>query len=57
MLDLKIIIGSTRPGRAVDKVMPWISSASRTALQQARSRGTLPPAIMRLMAAREGSGK
>ena len=24
MLDLKIIIGSTRPGRAADRVVPWI---------------------------------
>ena len=29
MLDLKIIIGSTRPGRAADRVIPWITSASR----------------------------
>lgn len=26
MLDLKIIIGSTRPGRAADRVIPWITS-------------------------------
>jgi NAD(P)H-dependent FMN reductase len=25
MLDLKIIIGSTRPGRAADRVIPWIT--------------------------------
>jgi NAD(P)H-dependent FMN reductase len=25
MLNLKIIIGSTRPGRAADKVVPWIT--------------------------------
>jgi NAD(P)H-dependent FMN reductase len=30
MLSLKIIIGSTRPGRAADAVIPWISSASRS---------------------------
>ena len=24
MLDLKIIVGSTRPGRAADRVVPWI---------------------------------
>jgi NAD(P)H-dependent FMN reductase len=24
MLDLKIIVGSTRPGRAADQVLPWI---------------------------------
>jgi NAD(P)H-dependent FMN reductase len=29
MLDLKIIIGSTRPGRAADRVIPWITTASR----------------------------
>jgi NAD(P)H-dependent FMN reductase len=29
MLNLKIIIGSTRPGRAADRVIPWITSASR----------------------------
>jgi NAD(P)H-dependent FMN reductase len=29
MLDLKIIIGSTRPGRAADRVIPWITSAAR----------------------------
>jgi NAD(P)H-dependent FMN reductase len=29
MLNLKIIIGSTRPGRAADRVVPWISQAAR----------------------------
>jgi NAD(P)H-dependent FMN reductase len=29
MLDLKVIIGSTRPGRAADRVIPWITTASR----------------------------
>jgi NAD(P)H-dependent FMN reductase len=29
MLNLKIIIGSTRPGRAAGRVIPWITSASR----------------------------
>jgi NAD(P)H-dependent FMN reductase len=29
MLDLKVIIGSTRPGRAADRVMPWITAAAR----------------------------
>jgi NAD(P)H-dependent FMN reductase len=29
MLDLKIIIGSTRPGRAADRVIPWITAAAR----------------------------
>jgi NAD(P)H-dependent FMN reductase len=29
MLNLKIIIGGTRPTRAADKVIPWITSASR----------------------------
>src|SRR6266566_1947796 len=29
MLNLKIIIGSTRPGRAADRVIPWIVTASR----------------------------
>jgi hypothetical protein len=76
MLNLKIIIGSTRPGRAADRVIPYVEvafgddgqprdhrTAARakillddlawwgTALQQARSSGVLPPAIMRLAAA------
>jgi NAD(P)H-dependent FMN reductase len=29
MLNLKIIIGSTRPGRAADRVAPWISQVAR----------------------------
>jgi len=29
MLNLKIIIGSTRPGRAADRVTGWITSAAR----------------------------
>jgi NAD(P)H-dependent FMN reductase len=29
MLNLKIIIGSTRPGRAADRVVPWISQLAR----------------------------
>ena len=29
MLNLKIIIGSTRPGRAADRVIPWITAISR----------------------------
>ncbi len=29
MLNLKIIIGSTRPGRAADRVIPWITAKSR----------------------------
>jgi len=29
VLSLKIIIGSTRPGRAADRVIPWIASACR----------------------------
>ena len=29
MLNLKIIIGSTRPGRAADRVIPWISKVAR----------------------------
>ena len=29
MLDHKIIIGSTRPGRAADQVIPWITATSR----------------------------
>jgi hypothetical protein len=101
MLDPKIIIGRTRPGRAADRVIPGsprrpgstAASASNiripfvgeafgddgqpkdhrtsaavkillddlawwaAALQQARARGTLPPAIMRLMGAQEGTGK
>jgi NAD(P)H-dependent FMN reductase len=28
MHRLKIIIGSTRPGRAADRVIPWITSAA-----------------------------
>jgi NAD(P)H-dependent FMN reductase len=30
MHRLKIIIGSTRPGRAADRVIPWITAAART---------------------------
>lgn len=29
MLNLKIIIGSTRQGRAADRIMPWITAMSR----------------------------
>jgi hypothetical protein len=29
MLNLKILIGSTRPGRAADRVIPWITGAAR----------------------------
>lgn len=29
MLDLKVIIGSTRPGRAADRVMPWITATAQ----------------------------
>lgn len=29
MLNLKIVIGSTRPGRAADRVIPWITTAAR----------------------------
>jgi hypothetical protein len=29
MLNLKIIIGSTRPGRAADRAIPWITALSR----------------------------
>ena len=29
MLNLKIIIGSTRPGRAAGRVIPWITALSR----------------------------
>jgi NAD(P)H-dependent FMN reductase len=29
MLNLEIIIGSTRPGRAADRVVPWISQVAR----------------------------
>jgi hypothetical protein len=29
MLDLKVIIGSTRPGRAADRVIPWITAVAR----------------------------
>ncbi len=71
MLKLKIIVGSTRPGRAADRVIPWITDMSREhgdfnvdilawwakALQQARTAGTLPLAAFRLMAATEGAGK
>ena len=28
MLNLKMIIGSTRPGRAADRVIPWITTAA-----------------------------
>jgi NAD(P)H-dependent FMN reductase len=29
MLNLKIIVGSTRPGRAADHVVPWIASLAK----------------------------
>ncbi len=29
MLSLKIIVGSTRPGRAADRVVPWITDKAR----------------------------
>ena len=29
MLKLKIILGSTRPGRAADKLMPWLLERTR----------------------------
>lgn len=58
MLNLKIIIGSTRPGRAADQRTTAAATIMLddlawwgTTLRQARSAGTLPPAIMRLMAA------
>jgi NAD(P)H-dependent FMN reductase len=28
MLNLKMIIGSTRPGRAADRVIPWITGVA-----------------------------
>ena len=28
MLNLKIVIGSTRPGRAADRVIPWVTTAA-----------------------------
>ena len=33
MLNLKIIIGSTRPGRAADRVAAWLSQAELTKLR------------------------
>ena len=55
MHNLKMIIGSTRPGRAADRVFPWITGRAR--LQRARSGGTLPPAAVRLMAGRPGAAR
>ena len=55
MLKMKIVIGSTRPGRAADRVFPWITGRAR--LQRARSGGTLPPAAVRLMAGRPGAAR
>ncbi len=69
MLDLKITIGSTRPGRAAERVIPWITSASREhggfndPAWWARPGNRCghgehcPPAIVRPMAGREGAGK
>jgi len=71
MLDLKIIIGSTRPGtgcsdgqsndlrtRAAAKILLDDLAWWAKALRQARApAGTLPPAPFRLMAAREGAGR
>jgi hypothetical protein len=55
MLNVKIVIGSTRPGRAADRVFPWITGRAR--LQRARSGGTLPPAAVRLMADWPGAAR
>jgi hypothetical protein len=56
MLNLKMIIGSTRPGRAADraqlaaKVMLDDLAWWGTTLQRARRDGDLPPATRRQMA-------
>jgi hypothetical protein len=53
MLNLKMIIGSTRPGRAADRVIPWMPDDLAwwgTTLRRAREDGDLPPAIRRQMA-------
>jgi hypothetical protein len=65
VLNLKIIIGSTRPGRAATR--PRTSAAAKIllddlawwarALRRARPGGTLPAAAFRLMAVKEGAGK
>ena len=66
MLNLKIIIGSTRPGRAADRVIPWITAlsgqhgafrakaAARVTYSGGIAGGVLPPAIRRMAAAAEG---
>ena len=50
-MKLQVIVGSTRPGRASDKVVPWVA-----ALHNARAAGELVPGKMRArMAATAGS--
>jgi NAD(P)H-dependent FMN reductase len=71
MLNLKVIIGSTRLGRAPDQVVSWIAEGDASlfvtpeyshsvpaVLKNAIDTvfaGTLPPATVRLMAASEGA--
>lgn len=67
MLNLKIIIGSTRPGRNADRIIPWVTAKAREhgafeldmldLRERARTAGTLPPAAFRLMAMKEGAAR
>jgi len=62
MLDLKVIIGSTRPGRAADRVIPWMSMnqvrsdqkiflLSRTERHHAPAEGSRPDTPQSLLSA------
>ena len=61
MSKLLVIVGSTRPGRAADLVVPWVTSRARVmlddlawwsaALENARAAGELVPGSLRARAA------
>jgi NAD(P)H-dependent FMN reductase len=53
MSKLLVIVGSTRPGRAADLVLPWFTERVRAhqGLEQARAAGELTPGTFRARAA------
>ena len=62
MSKLKIILGATRPTRAADRVVPWVTSVAAVgysagigggirAIEQARAGGELLPGKARMRAA------
>jgi len=72
MLNLKIIVVSTGPGRAADQGIPWMTALPHHSAfgpdgqpgdprTSARAKilldATLPPAALRLLAHKEGAGK